>query len=165
MFENAKGLKLEFKETKKGDGMRDKKGFTIVELLIVIAIISILVGMALPRFKGLQDEGNVARAKGELRSLQTATESYYIHNNTYPTVIGNLNASGTVPNIIGSTLPYDPFGATATTNYGYAVNGSYYVIYSLGTGRAGSATVTNAGAVTPSNSVVFISNGTPGSGG
>lgn len=62
-----------------------KKGFTLIELLIVIAVISILIGIALPRFKGMQEEGKIAQAKAELRTLQTAVESYYIHNNnTYP---------------------------------------------------------------------------------
>ena len=62
-----------------------KRGFTIIELLIVIAVISILIGIALPRFRGMQEEGKIAQAKGELRTLQTAVESYYIHNsNTYP---------------------------------------------------------------------------------
>ena len=71
--------------------MLRRKGFTILELLIVIAVIAILVGIALPRFKGMQDEGNIARAKGELRMLTTAVESYYIHNNnTLPTALSNL---------------------------------------------------------------------------
>jgi ornithine carbamoyltransferase len=61
-----------------------KKGFTLIEMLIVIAVISILIGIALPRFKGMQDEGNIAKAKGELRTLQTAVESYRIHNTAYP---------------------------------------------------------------------------------
>ncbi|UCD15446.1 MAG: prepilin-type N-terminal cleavage/methylation domain-containing protein, partial [Candidatus Omnitrophota bacterium] len=51
-------------------------GFTLIELLIVIAVISILLSIALPRFRGMQEEGNIAKAKGELRTLQTAVESY-----------------------------------------------------------------------------------------
>ena len=64
-----------------------RKGFTIIELLIVIAVISILVGIALPRFRGMREEGLIAQAKGELRTIQTALESYFIHNNAYPTQI------------------------------------------------------------------------------
>jgi general secretion pathway protein G len=146
--------------------LKSRKGFTIIELLIVIAVIAILIGIALPKFKGMRDEGNIAKAKGELRTLQTAVESYKIHTNSYPTALGNLNANTTVPNIIGSTLPYDPFGATSTTNYGYSANGSYYVIYSIGVNGNGTASVDNAsGNVTAANNSIYVSNGTPGSGG
>jgi len=113
----------------------------------------------------MRDEGNTAKAKGELRSLQTAVESWRIHNPDYPASLANLNAATTSPNIIGSNLPYDPFGSTATTNYGYATNGSYYVIYSLGVSGTGTASVNNAGNVTPANNAIYVSNGTPGSGG
>lgn len=144
--------------------LRTRKGFTILELLIVIAVIAILVGIALPRFKGMRDEGNIARAKGEMRSLQTAIESYRIHAGSYPTALGNLNAASTVPNVIGNTLCYDPFAA-ANVNYGYNTNGSFYVVYSIGVNGSGTATIDNAGNVTAANNVVYVSNGSPGSGG
>src|SRR3990167_8472314 len=96
------------------------KGFTLIELLIVIAVIAILIGIALPRFKGIQDEGNISKAKGELRTLQTAVESYYIHTaNVYPAAIANLTAAATKP-IIVTTIPDDPFAAAAT-DYTYVV--------------------------------------------
>ena len=57
------------------DSRTPKHGFTLIELLIVIAIISILVGITLPRFRGMQEEGNIAESKAELRTLQTAVES------------------------------------------------------------------------------------------
>ena len=138
-----------------------RKGFTLIELLIVVAVISILIGIALPRFKGMQDEGNIAKAKGELRTLQTAVESYYIHNsNTYPTALSSLTSA--IPNIIGSSLPTDPFNGT--NNYGVAVDGSpvkYYVIYSVGVGGNGSATVNTSGIVTETNgsSCIYVTNG------
>ena len=141
-----------------------RKGFTIIELLIVIAVIAILVGIALPRFKGMQDEGKITQAKGELRTLQTAVESYYIHNaNTYPANIdGDLTDA--VPNIIGALSPADPFNGT--NKYGYATDGAtpvkYYAIYSTGIDGDGSAAVSTLGVVTESNptSCIYVTNGT-----
>jgi prepilin-type N-terminal cleavage/methylation domain-containing protein len=140
--------------------MLRRKGFTILELLIVIAVIAILVGIALPRFKGMQDEGNIARAKGELRMLTTAIESYYIHNNnTLPTALSNLTTA--TPQIAPSTLPTDPFGGAA---YGYAKGGTtWFVVYSAGPGLNGSAAIDTSGNVTETNgsSCIFMTNGSP----
>ncbi len=139
-----------------------KKGFTLIELLIVIAVISILIGIALPRFRGMQDEGNIAKAKGELRTLQTAMESYYIHNsNAYPSALSSLTSA--VPNIIGSALPTDPF--KVGTNYVLATDGAtpvkYYVIYSVGTAGDGAASVTAAGVASDTSTAIYITNGSP----
>lgn len=136
-----------------------KKGFTIIELLIVIAVIAILVGIALPRFIGMQEEGNISRAKGELRTLQAGVESYYIHNNsTFPAGLSNL--TGVTPNIVGSSLPRDPF--TAASNYGYATSASerYYVIYSVGIGADGSASIDDNGTISETNGAhcIYVSN-------
>lgn len=142
--------------------MLGRKGFTIIELLIVIAVIAILVGIALPRFKGMQDEGKIAQAKGELRTLQSAVESYYIHqSNTYPTALSFLTGATITPNLLGSALPADPFNGT--NDYRYATSGTnYYVIYSVGPSGNGSAAVSSSGVVTePTNgaSCIFVTNG------
>jgi len=108
--------------------MFSRKGFTIIELLIVISVIAILVGIALPRFKGMQDEANIARVNGDLRTLQTAVESYYIHNtNTFPATLGALTTA--VPQIV-ATLPTDPFNNNA--DYTYSVASGIYKISSKG---------------------------------
>ncbi|MFA4889536.1 MAG: type II secretion system protein [Candidatus Omnitrophota bacterium] len=134
------------------------RGFTIIELLIVIAVITILVGLALPRFKGMQDEGNIVKAKGELRTLQSAVESCYIHSgNTYPPALSNLTSQ--TPQLV-ATLPTDPFNVGS--DYGYAVttNGKYYVIYSVGPAGGGSATIAASGTITETNgtSCIYASN-------
>ena len=149
----------------KGDKMkRARRGFTIIELMIVIAVIAILVGLTLPRFLGMQQEGNIAKAKGELRTLQTAVQSYYIHHsNTYPATLGALTTA--VPAIISAAVPTDPFNGTNT--YGYATDGAtpvqYFVIYSVGPGGNGSAAVSAAGTVTETNgaSCIYATNGSP----
>ena len=130
-----------------------------MEILMVVAIIGIIVGIALPRFRGMQDEGNIARAKGDLRSLQTAIESYYVHNNNaYPSALSNLTSAS--PSIV-SALPVDPFNSGA--NYGYAAsaNGKYYTLYSPGAGGTGSASITDTGNVTETNgsSCIYVTNG------
>ena len=145
--------------------LRSRKGFTILELLIVIAVIAILVGIALPRFKGMKDEGNYAKAKGELRTIQTAVESYYIHNSSaYP---GNINAAltGATPQII-ATSPIDAFG-TAIYGYGKSPNGNYYAIWSVGPGGAATITgIDNTGAITgTAGDDIYLTNGTVSSGG
>jgi general secretion pathway protein G len=138
--------------------MLRRNGFTLIELLIVIAVIAILIGIALPRFRGMQEEGKIAQAKGELRTLQTAVESYYIHNNN--TLPANLAAlTSATPNIIGSALPTDPF--TSGSNYGYATATNYYVIYSVGTAGTGTAAVTAAGVASDTTTAIYVTNGSP----
>jgi len=137
--------------------MFSRKGFTILELLIVIAVIAILVGIALPRFKGMQDEGNIAKAKGELRMLQTAVESFLIHTGAFPAALANLTTA--VPQIAPTVLPTDPFGGAA---YGYATAGSYFVIWSIGPGAvAGAATITAAGVAADTQQCIYVTNGSP----
>ena len=139
--------------------MFKKDGFTLIELIIVISVISILIGIALPRFRGMREEGLIAQAKGELRTLQTAVESYYIHNGSLPSTFPDDLESAT-PNIIGTTAPTDPF--TSGSDYGWATSGNYYVIYSVGAGTDGSATIDGDGVVTETNgsSCIYVSNGT-----
>lgn len=60
-----------------------RKGFTLIELLIVIAIILILIAIALPNFLEAQVRARVVNAKGALRTIQTALESYALDNPTY----------------------------------------------------------------------------------
>lgn len=137
-----------------------RRGFTLIELLIVIAVIAILIGIALPRFKGMQDEGNIAKAKGELRTLQTAVESYYIHNSqAYPAALSDLTTAK--PNIV-TAIPDDPFAASGT-DYVYTrggTNNKYYILYSVGPDGNGSAAISATNTVTETNgsSCIYVSN-------
>jgi len=144
-------------EKRKGGNVFSRKGFTILELLIVIAVIAILVGIALPRFKGMQDEGNIAKAKGELRMLQTAVESYKVHVGSLPPALSDLTTA--TPQIAPTTLPTDPFGGAP---YGYAVVDDYFVIWSIGPGATGgSASITSTGVASDTNQCIYVTNGSP----
>ncbi len=111
----------------------NKKGFTILEILVVISVIAILIGIAIPRFKGLQDEARVAKAKAEVKTLQAAVESFKNNSTTgaFPADIGAALTTAN-PRIITATL-YDPF-ETPDTIYGYQRNtaGTCYVIWANG---------------------------------
>jgi type II secretion system protein G len=152
-----------------------KRGFTLIEIMIVIAVMAILIGIALPHFKGMQDEGNTAKAAGELRTLATAIESYYIHNHkAYPSqrTSGAQTAwqsalTGSSPKIVTIALtdPFDP-----SKEYSYLTNASsgstYYVAFSVGPDGTGDITAIDAnGTLTGSGDDIYISNGTSGTGG
>lgn len=103
-------------------------GFTLLELLIVIFVITILVSVIVPRFKGIQEEGDIVAAKGDLNTVKTALESYYLHNREYPDALTKLLEAS--PRII-NTVPEDRFNSGNYYNYDLPEDG-YYIVWSNG---------------------------------
>jgi prepilin-type N-terminal cleavage/methylation domain-containing protein len=64
--------------------MRFMRAFTLIELLIVVAIIAILAAIAVPNFLEAQVRAKVSRVYGELRTYATAYEAYKVDHNRYP---------------------------------------------------------------------------------
>lgn len=60
------------------------RAFTLIELLIVVAIIAILAAIAVPNFLEAQVRAKVSRSKADIRSIATALETYRVDNNGYP---------------------------------------------------------------------------------
>jgi len=61
----------------------DKNGFTLVEILVVVAIIGILVSVALPQMDAYKTRANNGVCGADIRNLATAMEAYYVDNSTY----------------------------------------------------------------------------------
>ncbi len=68
-----------------------RKAFTLIELLIVVAIIAILAAIAVPNFLEAQIRSKASRVKTELRTLATAVESYYTDWNVPPPEAGEAS--------------------------------------------------------------------------
>ena len=62
---------------------QDEKGFTLIELLVVILIIGILAAIALPAFLNQREKAQDSAAKSDVRTAQTAMETYYTDHQSY----------------------------------------------------------------------------------
>ena len=63
---------------------RSGKGFTLIELMVVIAIILILALIAVPAYRNMQERAKKARAQEDMRNIATALEAFYVDWNQYP---------------------------------------------------------------------------------
>lgn len=82
-----------------------KRAFTLIELLIVVAIIAILAAIAVPNFLEAQTRAKVARVQADLRSIATGVETYRIDHNSYPE--GTDSPEGYDPAIRDFLAPYN----------------------------------------------------------
>ena len=105
---------------------RSERGFTLIELMIVVAIIGILAAIAIPKFADLIRKSNEGSTKGNLGALKGALAVYYGDNEgVYPIDdLTSLTVAGKyMQNIPVANMP--PFHAKASTvNVGTAVNDS-----------------------------------------
>ncbi len=62
-----------------------ERGFTLIELMIVVAIIAILAGILIPNFVNARSQAQTAACESNMRSIATALELYYADNQVYPT--------------------------------------------------------------------------------
>ncbi len=142
--------------------MKKENGFTLVELVIVMAVIALILSVVIPNLRGMQQEGQITKVESELQTLKTAVTSYWRNNaNAYPADLATLLTAS--PTIITAELK-DPF-LTATNTYGYvrgndASFGDYFIVYSKGPkgDTTSSAIAFNSGVIQWSGSGRVVSN-------
>ena len=127
----------------------NKRGFTLVEIMIVVAIIALLAAIAIPNLLRAKLSANDAAARATLKSLSTVSETFATSNNgNYPTDMASLT---------GATPPYISTNYCATTVSGFifactqAVGSYTFTATPTTAGTSGTTvfTITTGGVLTP----------------
>ena len=78
---------------------REERGFTLIEIMIVVVILSILVWQLAPRIMGKPEEAKQLKAKMDIATLETALKMYKLENGVYPSTEQGLEALVEPPSI------------------------------------------------------------------
>jgi general secretion pathway protein G len=123
--------------------LKESRGFTLIELMVVIVILAALAALVGPKIIGRSDDAKVADAKVQIRNLETALKLYKLDNSNFPTTEQGLATlitkptAGQVPKnyraegyLETKTIPKDPWG----NDFVYLAPGEHgdYDLYSFG---------------------------------
>ena len=102
--------------------MRNQKGFTLIEIMVVVIILGLLAGLVLPRILGQEEKAKHEAAKVQIRSLESALDAFKLDNGFYPATDQGFEAlikkpeAGRIPNkwreggyLKPARIPKDPW--------------------------------------------------------
>ena len=80
-------------------GFMNQRGFTLIELMVVIVILGILAGLIIPRIMGRPEEARRMKARVQIESIETALKLYKLDNGSYPSTEQGLEALVEAPSV------------------------------------------------------------------
>jgi len=107
-----------------------RKGFTLIELMIVVAIIAILASIAIPQYKKFQLKAKTSEAKSNIGAIRSAEETYAAENDAYM-------QAGWAPSDVPGAAP-DPWGGDTSgfNKIGFRPAGNVYYRYGVAQGSS-----------------------------
>jgi len=123
--------------------VNNTKGFTLIEIMVVIVILALLAALVGPKLMGRTDDAKITDARVQIKNIETALKLYKLDNGTYPTTEQGLGALVTKPTVgvipkgykdegylESKKIPKDPWG----NDYLYVSPGEHgdYDLFSYG---------------------------------
>jgi general secretion pathway protein G len=107
---------------KKEKHLSKRSGFTLIEIILVVVIIGILAGIAVPRMGGRTEQAKITKARQTINTLSMAIQEYEMINGTYPSSLDSLlDESKGGPFLEKKVIPMDPWEKPFT----YSAPGSH----------------------------------------
>ena len=113
-----------------------RRGFTLLELLLVLVILVVIAGFGIQAFGGVRDRAKIQQAKVELGMLSQSLKRYEILMSALPAALDALSnkpgdADAEWVKMLDKPISKDPWGSP----YEYTINGSEFVLKSIGPDR------------------------------